>query len=524
MTATPFERLTDSFVEWLPTVGIDVSTSVKIADSRDDHQGRSMICVRDVKEGEQLFSVPNDALLNVTTGSLGKLNEEFLSDLLHKVEHWEGLILTILYEWKYLGEKSKWWCYLQVLPDRFDTLVYWDEKDLATLRPSLVLDRLGVKESKLMYEKVLELMETFGVADKIGNVSYDDFQRVASWIMAYSFDKEISNDQEDEEEEQLDTVEKQEEEEEEDAEMNENKEEDVVENSIGFDGVIKCMIAVADILNSDTNLVNANIIYDSTGLICCATKDIKAGEQVYNIYGDHPNAELLRRYGYVEWSGSKYDFGEVTLMNILETLKEKYNVGTEFLNRAVSVLREDEKIKEIWDYEDVVLDSYDCYADGETIPEAASTIQILFVLLQSPDVEKLDEAGLSRLLQRVVKKCQQLLESGRVTESVDALWQSSVEKRLQMYPAIESDFSDKRIKEVFRKSQSEQRQLMASCVLECERKSIESARHGITKQFKLLDDEKLLKNVLKRPADITESVTKKKSKIVKRVKKNRKED
>lgn len=517
MTGTEFEQITDKFVEWLDTVGIEVSKNVKIADSRSDHQGRCMVCVEDVKEGDQLFSVPNEALLNVTTGSLGEVSSEIKEALVSKVEHWEGLILTILYEWKYQGEKSKWWPYLKVLPEEFDTLIYWDDQELENLKPSLVLERLGIEESKAMYERVGELMREFKVEDKIGEVSYEEFQRVASWIMAYSFDKDISGG-DDEEEEKEEAQEEQEEE----AEHG-----DETPNSIATDGSIKCMIAVADILNSDTNLVNANIIYDDSGLICCATKDIKAGEQVYNIYGNHPNAEILRRYGYVEWNGSKYDFGEVTLDNILNTLSEKYNTSREVLDKAVDILREDEKVQELWDYEDVVLDNYDCYADGEIIPEAASVIQVLYVLLQSPEnVAQLDEGNLTRLLQRIVKKCQQLLESGRVTQSVHEIWQLVVNKRLQMYPESKADqLSEDNIKATFSKSKSEQRKLMAWCVLECERKALTNCLDGITKQFKLIDDEKLLKNVLKRPAESEPAGNgKRKSRIVKRPKKRANND
>jgi N-lysine methyltransferase SETD6 len=31
-----------------------------------------------------------------------------------------------------------------------------------------------------------------------------------------------------------------------------------------------------------------------------ATQDIKAGDQIWNTYGDLPNSHLLRRYGYVD--------------------------------------------------------------------------------------------------------------------------------------------------------------------------------------------------------------------------------
>lgn len=42
-----------------------------------------------------------------------------------------------------------------------------------------------------------------------------------------------------------------------------------------------------------------------------AIKPIGSGEQIYNTYGDLPNADLLRRYGYTRFGKTKNDVVEI---------------------------------------------------------------------------------------------------------------------------------------------------------------------------------------------------------------------
>ena len=87
----------------------------------------------------------------------------------------------------------------------------------------------------------------------------------------------------------------------------------------------KSMVPFADTLNADTHLNNAILIYSTDQLIMTCIKPIAKGEQVYNTYSDHPNLELLRRYGYVELNGSKYDFGEIPLSTIKSVFIDQFN-------------------------------------------------------------------------------------------------------------------------------------------------------------------------------------------------------
>jgi len=60
------------------------------------------------------------------------------------------------------------------------------------------------------------------------------------------------------------------------------------------------MVPMADMLNARYGSENAKLFYEETVLRMITTKPIKAGEQIWNTYGDPPNSDLLRKYGHVD--------------------------------------------------------------------------------------------------------------------------------------------------------------------------------------------------------------------------------
>lgn len=472
-----FDNITNEFLAWLPEIGIELSEKIRLVDLRKSLQGRSMICTEDVKNGDELFRIPYSALLNVQTGSLGLENPEIMRKLRNEIGHWEGLLLTIFYELNNKKETSKWRPYLQIFPTEFDTLIHWSDAELKNIVPSLVTERIGKQSSLEMYTRMLEHVEQFGLKEEFGEITYEDFMRVASTIMAYSFDRDLEEDEVSEEGEE---------------------EEAQDENTVVADMLLKSMVAIADILNSDTNLVNANIMYEKDSLVCKATQDIEMGNQIFNIYGDHPNAEILRRYGYVEWDGSRYDFGEVRLQNILESMRDIYDVEYSSLEKLVDMLRVDEKIMEIFEYEDVVLDSYDCYENGTISVEGVVLIQVLSLTLQLHNILSLADAEILKSLQRTVKKSQQLVESGKATVSVNNIWEKAVTKRLGEYPDTSYHLDTSVINNVHTGCTSKKREIMAKCVLKCEVQCLQNCLKSVHNQFRLIEDDKMLRNISKR--------------------------
>ncbi|KOH01088.1 ribosomal lysine N-methyltransferase [Saccharomyces eubayanus] len=483
-----FSTNTECFVNWLEkNAKIEVSPKIKIKDLRSDSQGRGIVAIQKVKKDEVLFEIPRTSVLNITTSKLVRdypwLEEKFLNEM----ESWEGLIICILYEMEVLKEKSQWAPYFNVWnrPKDMNTLIFWNEKELELLQPSLVLERMGRKEAKEMYEGILKMIEQIGgkLADVAVHFEFDDFAYIASIILSYSFDMEMHDNNADESEE--------------------DSEEEPESNRY-----LKSMIPLADTLNADTSKFNANLTYDSGSLKMVAVKDIGMNEQVYNVYGEHPNSEILRRYGYVEWDGSKHDFGEVLLKDIVDVLKETLNASPQFLESCIAILRTNTTIQDLLEGEDIVLNSYECYFDGESVPQSIVFVQTLTILCQIPGLSEMNGKILERQVERVIKKCLQLIEGGRVTENYHTTWKRCITKRLEKYSLKKIDlFKPPSEKDLL--TDEDLRGLMAQRVLKSEVESLRACENSAGKNYKIIPDQKLLANILKsKPTTSEESAAK----------------
>lgn len=71
-------------------------------------------------------------------------------------------------------------------------------------------------------------------------------------------------------------------------------------------------------------------------------KPIAKDEQIYNTYGNLPNADLLRRYGYVI-PGSRDDIVEISAETIIEVVS---SCTEEEVNRRVDILDEEDMFEE----------------------------------------------------------------------------------------------------------------------------------------------------------------------------------
>ncbi|AET40321.1 ribosomal lysine N-methyltransferase Ecym_5583 [Eremothecium cymbalariae DBVPG len=490
-----FNDVSEGFMRWLVESGVEISPKVKLVDFREQGQNRCLIAGDKICKDETLFTLPTSLLLNVENSALVQKSESIRLSLLTEIGHWEGLIICLFYESHVLKEKSKWWPYLRVFPDpsHMDNLMYWEDEELAKLKPSLVLSRVGKDSAREMYHRTLDYVSEWGV-DELTKMSWDSFVHVASIIMAYSFDYRLPKDTDDDDEED-----------ESDDEIEEG-------GTVESDGLIKSMVALADMLNSDTNLVNANLIYADDVLKMVAVKDIEPHEQIYNIYGEYPNAEILRRYGYVEWTGSKYDYAEIEQETIIKKVSDHLDVTTSFLQGVVEILSShDNWIEELFDFEDVMLEIYDCYVDGTVTPQSVFLLQLLCTIAQIPGIMELSKDSLNVQVRKMSKKILQLLEGGRITKNTARIWEHIIDSKLKNYPT--SAFLDYPVNGTnLSDDVSMRRKRMAECVLRCEVRSFQNCVKALERSYKIIEDEKLLKNVLKRKIEDLEQKTVKKVK------------
>ncbi|SCU93070.1 LADA_0G01178g1_1 [Lachancea dasiensis] len=515
---------TKTFYEWAKTAGkLWISDKITLVrHPTDEQQGRCVMALENIAKGEKLFEIPRESVLNVSTTSLCVEKPALREVFMHQVGHWEGLIIAIFYELKVVGENSPWWPYFRVWPEavRMNSLMYWSDSEVAHLRPSGVCDRIGQEGAREMYQRVLDHVRELELSD-LETITWEEFVLVASVIMAYSFDMERADYEEEDEDE--DEEEEDEEEEEGEQQENEGEEEhgevgsDVERTkgpSVWKDGFLKSMVPMADMLNADTHKCNANLTYSPESLIMVAIEDIPSGSQVYNIYGEFPNSEILRRYGYVEWSGSKYDAAEIPLKTITSAAQTCLGLSQEFTEKVLYLIEHDSEIKdEVLEGESMVMDSYDCYLDGQFAPEYITTLQILSGIALVPKVETLGNAVLLGYLKKLVKRAIQSVNTGEMTRNCANTCVSALDMRLRDYPSHsfrEPSPSSEYMGEL------RLRERLAECVLRGEVKSLQNCAHRLEKEYQLIDDQVLLDKIMTVKRKVT--YQKNKSKVAKKAK------
>ncbi|KAL4780555.1 hypothetical protein BJX76DRAFT_360746 [Aspergillus varians] len=293
-----FQHQSDEFARWLSSrPGVTVNPKICIADLRANGAGRGVGAQADIVEGEELFTIPRDLVLSTHNSKLRNL----LSQDLEELGPWLSLMLVMMYE--YLQDDySTWAPYFKVLPRNFDTLMFWSPQELEELQGSAVIEKIGRQGAEeLILGSIAPIVRShpslFPLIDGLASYDGDVGARallnfahtMGSLIMAYAFD-----------------VEKPGNEDERDGEDGYLTDEEEEQSSKG-------MVPLADMLNADADRNNARLFQEEGSLVMKAIKPIRAGEEIFNDYGEIPRSDLLRRYGYVTDNYAPYDVIELSL-------------------------------------------------------------------------------------------------------------------------------------------------------------------------------------------------------------------
>lgn len=158
-----------------------------------------------IPEGEELFSIPRNLILAVQNSELKNL----LGQDVDALGPWLSLMLVMLYEYSQ-GANSRWAAYFQVLPTRFDTLMFWSQEELHQLQASAIVDKIGKQGAdESILQSIVPIVRANpglfppvnGVASYEGDAGaaalLDLAHIMGSLIMAYAFDIEKSETEED---------------------------------------------------------------------------------------------------------------------------------------------------------------------------------------------------------------------------------------------------------------------------------------------------------------------------------------
>ncbi|KAJ2891614.1 set domain protein [Zalerion maritima] len=332
--ASEFEAKSQKFLHWFKSLpGATFHDHLDIRDLRFQEAGRGIIAVSDIPEDTTLFTIPRTAIINTVTSQLSSLAPSVFAESQQLGEEdgsesdgepgaqvpdqWLSLILVMIYE--YLNSTaSPWKPYLDVLPDSFETPMFWSSDELSQLQASSIVDKIGKEQADEMFRsKIVPVVTKYeSVFYPDGNPKLTDdslialAHRMGSTIMAYAFDLENEEDMavSDEDDGWVEDKEAQ---------------------------VMMGMVPMADILNADAEF-NAHVNHGENDLTVTSLRPIKAGEEVLNYYGPHPNSDLLRRYGYVTPKHSRYDVVELPWESTLSAVKETLAIDDNTWGKAIS--------------------------------------------------------------------------------------------------------------------------------------------------------------------------------------------
>ncbi|KAI3604827.1 set domain protein, partial [Moniliophthora roreri] len=326
------------FLDWFTRCnGSFDKESIGFTDFPPSEGGRGAVALKDIPEGHTLFTIPRSLTLSTRTSSLVNLMGQEKWKEYKLDEGWVGLILCMMWE-SAQGSTSFWVEYLQTLPTTFNTPMFWSEDDLEALKGTTILEKLGRKDAERDYnEKILPAVKSrpdlFPPELHPVNYTLEQYHIMGSRILSRSFDVERWESEYGENEAantsaasamDVDQL----------VAPPEPQEEEIHEEE--EDPVDVSMVPMADLLNARYGSENAKLFYEEASLRMVATKPVKTGEQIWNTYGDLPNAELLRRYGHVDLlplpdgtEGNPGDIVEIRADLVVSAVTESHGNSTE---------------------------------------------------------------------------------------------------------------------------------------------------------------------------------------------------
>ena len=241
---------------------------------------------------ETLFRLPRSSCLTLSTSRLGGLLHPASASAVAALSPWLQLVLVLMHESR--EDDSPWRPYLDLLPARFDTLMYWRPHELDWLRGSKVVDKIGRASAEATFlRELLPVVRAnptvFGAVAASEEGLLETAHHMASVVMAYSFDLAVNGDEDDEDDDDDD---------------------DDDDDGYGAEKHYKAMVPLADLLNADVP-ANCRLFQTAAHLEMRTLVPVPAGEQLFNDYGPLPRSDLLRRYGYTTRNYAVYDVVEI---------------------------------------------------------------------------------------------------------------------------------------------------------------------------------------------------------------------
>ncbi|PMD65141.1 SET domain-containing protein [Hyaloscypha bicolor E] len=354
MEVDDFEAKTNHFLSWLAFQGVVLSPKMALVDLRSSGRGRGVVATGDFESDELIFSVPRSAVLNLNTVFFGSSSVSDLEFKIRNLASWLALTAIILDESR--RQDSKWAPYLAILPRQLHNLTFWSDAELSELQASKVVSKIGKSGAEEFFSRSLAPL---GLTD----YNIEECHKVASIIMSYAFDIPEENTTVDE--------------------KSGDEGEELVSDDEEDEKILLSMIPLADMLNADADRNNARLCCGNKDFEMRSIKNIAAGEEIFNDYGQLPRSDLLRRYGYVSETYALYDVAEIITQEMLSLFMSKE--AFQGLNLSPLSQGQLDSRVELAEREGIFDDSYDLSHPGPERPSIPDELLALLYLVLLDD-------------------------------------------------------------------------------------------------------------------------------------------
>ncbi|KAL0476751.1 N-lysine methyltransferase [Acrasis kona] len=269
-----YDKTLDYLNSWMEKKGITWKQSIIV---RKDASGHSVFATRDLKEDEIVCTVPKTAILSRKTSPL--------RDIIDEEELAGGMALTLclMYEMT-LKKKSEWWPYLQSLPQVVDLPMYWDEQALTHLEGTCLDPSTIVEENALLLEDYQSIIKPLFRKHAIFNegkyMNFESYRRAAGLVASRAFSVDDFHD--------LSMVPLC----------------DIFNHKSGSENVhMECQAEVCLECGSEDHVEHDAPTHDEhvanvKSISMTTNSDIKCKSELFNVYEDLSNVDLLLKYGY----------------------------------------------------------------------------------------------------------------------------------------------------------------------------------------------------------------------------------
>ncbi|XP_055349279.1 N-lysine methyltransferase setd6-like isoform X2 [Paramacrobiotus metropolitanus] len=341
---------------------------------------------------------------------------------------WAPTIVAILLEATKAPRESLWYPYLRMFfhQSNLDVPLFWDRAtQQRLLGTSTVPQRITGDRQRMETDVDKHIVPLLRKLHRFQENELESLRetvvKISGFIMAYSFTRPDSEDS-------ASTVDK---------ENSDSEDEDREASQVGNALMeVPIMVPIADFLNASVRRNNARLHWDDDGevLKMLAVKNIKAGEEIFNTYGEISSSELLYLYGYAE-DDEENPFEEVfipssllrdTLTDLLQQNPPRLPLSPAQLDKRWSYLEKKELVGEKYP---IVIGKKEILTDMEVsrIMEVLTADAQAFADMDAAGEDEEEEADFSREQYRL----ENLSKLDPVAKDIFA---RVIQKKLNEYP------------------------------------------------------------------------------------------